>query len=235
MVWMLDERLWFPDPRQSRSDGLVAVGGDLTVPRLLLGYRSGVFPWTTPPVTWWSPDPRAIFELGEIHIPRSLGRTLRQGIFRVTFDREFRRVIEGCASAPRGGSPTWISPEFVEAYVKLHQAGHAHSVEVWRGLELVGGLYGVALGGFFAGESMFHRCNDASKVAVVEMTRRLHGDGFLLFDTQMVTPVTRALGAREIPRSDYLRRLAEAVARPEAWGSGRNAGDPASCESPGVA
>ena len=219
MVWMLDERLWFPDPRKSRSDGLVAVGGDLSVPRVLLGYRSGVFPWTTGPVTWWSPDPRAVFDLSRIHVPRSLERTLRKGGFRITMDQDFRAVIEACATAPRAGNPTWITPEFVEAYLELHRAGHAHSIEVWHGDELAGGLYGVAVGGFFAGESMFHRRSDASKVAVVEMGRRLQADGFVLFDTQMVTPVTRLLGAREIPRNDYLRKLAAAVDRPEAWGS----------------
>ncbi|MBN9689548.1 MAG: leucyl/phenylalanyl-tRNA--protein transferase [Verrucomicrobia bacterium] len=219
MVWMLDERLWFPDPRKSRRDGLVAVGGDLSIPRLLLGYRSGVFPWTTGPVTWWSPDPRAIFDLGRIHVPRSLERTLRKGGFQVTWDQDFRAVIEACATAPRGDSPTWITPEFVEAYLELHRAGQAHSIEVWHGEELAGGLYGVAIGGFFAGESMFHRRSDASKVAVVEMGRRLQADGFVLFDTQMVTPVTRLLGAREIPRVDYLRKLEAAVSRPEAWGT----------------
>ncbi len=220
MVWMLDERLWFPDPRHSRSDGLVAVGGDLSVARLLLAYRSGVFPWTAPPVTWWSPDPRAIFDLDAIHVSRSLERTLRRGVFRVTFDQAFPAVIRGCAMASRGGSPTWISAEIESAYVKLHEAGHAHSIEIWDNAELAGGLYGVAVGAFFAGESMFHRRSDASKIAVVEMARRLKSDGFRLFDTQMVTPVTRSLGAREIPRGQYLSLLAEAVERPESWGRG---------------
>lgn len=220
MVWLLDERVWFPDPRQARSDGLVAVGGDLSEPRLLLAYRTGVFPWTAPPVTWWSPDPRAIFELDAIHVSRSLDRTLRRGIYRITFDQDFSSVIRGCASAPRGGSPTWISPEIEAAYLALHRQGHAHSIEVWQGEELAGGLYGVSVGGLFAGESMFHRRPDASKVAVVEMARRLRRDGYVLFDTQMVTPVTRALGAVEIPRTAYLERLARAVSLPDAWGSG---------------
>ena len=218
-VWMLDERLWFPDPRRARADGLVAVGGDLSVPRLLLGYRSGVFPWTTGPVTWWSPDPRAIFDLGNLHVSRSLERTLRKGVFRVTFDVDFNAVIRGCAEAQRAGNPTWITPEFVTAYEELHRAGFAHSVEVWSGDTLVGGLYGVAVGRFFAGESMFHRMSDASKVAVVSMAERLRRDGFALFDTQMVTPVTQSLGAFEIPRAEYLDRLAGVVEGAGVWGS----------------
>ncbi|HAB16325.1 MAG TPA: leucyl/phenylalanyl-tRNA--protein transferase [Verrucomicrobiota bacterium] len=218
MVWLLDDRLWFPDPRQARNDGLLAVGGDLSPPRLLLGYRSGVFPWTAGPVTWWSPDPRAIFDLDRIHISRSLARTRRRAGFEITFDRDFPGVITGCAAALREGNPTWITREFIDAYCELHRAGHAHSVEVWFEGELAGGLYGVALGGFFAGESMFHRRTDASKVAVVEIARRLRSDGFALFDTQMVTPVTRQLGAFEVPRNEYLRRLECAVAQPEAWG-----------------
>ena len=219
MVWMLKDGLWFPDPHQARKDGLLAVGGDLSVPRLLLGYRTGVFPWTTQPVTWWCPDPRAIFDLDQIHISRSLARTLRKGGFRISFDQDFSAVIRACSLAPRDGNPTWITPEFITAYVDLHRAGHAHSIEVWMGDDLVGGLYGVATGGFFAGESMFHKVSDASKIAVVEMARRLRADGFQLFDTQMVTPVTRSLGAFEISRTEYLERLSRAIQVPDAWGS----------------
>jgi len=217
MVWTLDHRLWFPDPAGARGDGLVAVGGDLAPERLLLGYRSGVFPWSAGPVTWWSPDPRAIFPLDGIHVSRSLDRTLRQGRFSVTVDQAFPAVIRACATAFRGGQPTWITPTFIEAYERLHADGHAHSVEVWKDGELAGGLYGVAIGGFFAGESMFHRVSDASKVAVVSTARRLQDRGFQLFDTQMVTPVTRQLGAVEIPRADYLRRLTEALEHPAGW------------------
>ncbi|MCW5557157.1 MAG: leucyl/phenylalanyl-tRNA--protein transferase [Verrucomicrobiae bacterium] len=217
MVWTLNERLWFPDPSTARGDGLVAVGGDLSPERLLLGYRTGVFPWTAGPVTWWSPDPRAIFPLDGIHIPRSLERSLRRSGFTVTFDQEFAAVIRGCATSPRRGQATWITPVFIDAYERLHRSGHAHSIEVWKDGALAGGLYGVALGGFFAGESMFHRVSDASKVAVVRIAQHLRARGFRLFDTQMVTPVTRQLGAVEIPRSDYLRRLADALAQPAAW------------------
>ena len=213
---LLDQRLWFPDPRDAARRGLhaglVAVGGDLSVRRLLLAYRNGIFPWTADPVTWWSPDPRGIFELDGLHISRSLARTLRKGVFEVTFDRAFREVITACATVRRPGG--WISPEFIAAYTALHEAGHAHSVECWQAGKLVGGVYGVVVGGLFAGESMFHRVDDASKVALVHLVTRLRERGFRLFDTQMVTPATRQLGAVEIPRTTYLKRLAEAVTQP---------------------
>ena len=140
-------------------------------------------------------------------------------MFRVTFDLDFGGVIRGCSEAERAGNPTWITPEFITAYEALHRAGFAHSVEVWSGDTLAGGLYGVAIGRFFAGESMFHRKSDASKVAVVAMAGRLQRDGFGLFDTQMVTPVTQSLGATEVPREEYLERLAKVVAERDAWGS----------------
>lgn len=211
MVALLDHRVWFPDPRRARADGLVAVGGDLSVERLLLAYRTGVFPWSADPITWWSPDPRAIFDLEAIHVSRSLSRSLRKGGFEITFNRAFQDVMEGCSQAPRREGSTWISPEFIAAYTALHRAGHAHSLEVWRGGDLVGGIYGVAIGGFFAGESMFHRHTDASKVALVRLAERLRERGFRLFDTQMVTPVTESLGAFNVRRTQYLTRLAEAV------------------------
>jgi len=216
---LLDERLWFPDARDAVKRGvhagLVAVGGDLSIPRLLLAYRSGLFPWTADPVTWWSPEPRGIIELDQLHISRSLARALRKGVFVITVDRAFREVITACAETRRPGG--WISPEFIAAYTALHQAGHAHSVECWQAGQLVGGVYGVTVGGLFAGESMFHRATDASKVALCHLVQRLKQGGFTLFDTQMVTTVTRQLGAVEISRTEYLRRLAEAVARPVTW------------------
>jgi leucyl/phenylalanyl-tRNA--protein transferase len=140
-----------------------------------------------------------------------LARTLRRGEYRVTYDTDFDAVIRGCATAPRGDSPTWISPKFIRAYSALAAAGHAHSVEVWRDGDLLGGVYGVTIGGFFAGESMFHRADDASKVALVHLDRRLSERGFVLFDTQMLTPTTRRMGAFEIRRSEYLLRLAHAL------------------------
>lgn len=211
MVAILDQRIWFPDPRDARPDGLVAVGGDLSVSRLLLAYRSGAFPWSAEPITWWSPDPRAIFEIGTMHVSRSLAKTLRRAPYRVTFGRAFEAVMRACAAVPRRESATWISPSFIRAYGDLAAAGHGASVECWLGDELVGGVYGVTIGGLFAGESMFHRADDASKVALVHLDRRLAERGFTLFDTQMLTPTTRSMGAIEIPRREYLRRLAESI------------------------
>ena len=212
---MLTPRLWFPDPRRAARTGphagLVALGGDLGVPRLLLAYRTGIFPWSDHPVSWWSPDPRGIFELDRFHVPRSLERVLRSGRFRVSLNQAFAAVMQGCAAPARGRERTWISPGFLEAYTRLHHAGHAHSLECWLGDELAGGIYGVAIGGLFAGESMFHRVSDASKVALVHLVGRLRARGFALFDIQMLTPITRQLGAVEIPRDEYLRRLARAV------------------------
>jgi leucyl/phenylalanyl-tRNA--protein transferase len=212
VVVLLGQRLWFPAPRSAGADGLVAIGGDLSVPRLLLAYRSGIFPWTVKPITWWSPDPRAIFELDQFHVPRSLARLLHKGVFEITVDRAFRKVMEACAAPAPGRQSTWVTPGFIEAYTRLHRQGHAHSVECWQKNELVGGIYGVSIGGFFAGESMFHRVSNASKVALCHLVEHLRARGFALFDIQMVTPVTRQLGAVEIPRPDYLRRLRKAVA-----------------------
>lgn len=216
MSTLLTSRLWFPDPRSAARggefDGLVAVGGDLSVPRLLLAYRSGIFPWTDDPITWWSPDPRAILEPDRFHVPRSLARLLRKNPFRITRDGAFRQVVEACAAPAPGRERTWISRSFIEAYTRLHRQGHAHSLECWLGDELVGGVYGLALGGFFAGESMFHRASNASKVALHFLAGHLLHQGFVLFDIQTVTPVTRQLGAFTIPRDEYLERLARAVA-----------------------
>lgn len=207
----------FPDPRSASAEGLVAVGGDMSVARLLAAYRSGIFPWTARPVTWWSPDPRGIFELEQFHVAKSLARTIRQSIFRVTIDSAFREVMDGCAAPARGRQETWVTPEFIKAYTRLHEQGHAHSVECWAGERLAGGIYGVALGGFFAGESMFHRESDASKVALYHLIHHLRERDFALFDIQMLTPITRQLGAIEISRKEYLKRLADAVALPRAF------------------
>ncbi|SDT87178.1 leucyl/phenylalanyl-tRNA--protein transferase [Verrucomicrobium sp. GAS474] len=206
--------LAFPPVDQAQRDGLLAVGGDLSIPRLLEAYRHGVFPWTEDPVTWWSPDPRAVFDLAAFHTPKRLVQKFRQGRFRITRDAAFPAVIAGCAEPAPGREETWITPGFVAAYTALHREGHAHSVEVWEGETLVGGIYGVALGGFFAGESMFHRVTDASKLALCALAAHLRGAGFTLFDTQVATPITRTFGAVDIPRKEYLRRLEAAVALP---------------------
>jgi leucyl/phenylalanyl-tRNA---protein transferase len=214
---MLDHRLRFPSPELADHEGLVAIGGDLSVPRLLLAYRSGLFPWTVDPITWWSPEPRAIFELDGFHVSHSLAKVIRQGLFRVSVDGAFRRVMQSCAAPARGRRSTWISPEFIAAYTQLHEQGHARSIECWLGRRLVGGVYGVAAGGLFAGESMFHKVSDASKVALFHLVEHLRRRGFVLFDVQMLTPITAQLGGITIPRQQYLRRLAQAVHQPVAF------------------
>lgn len=199
------------EPELADETGLVAVGGDLEPARLLDAYRRGIFPWYAEgdPILWWSPDPRAIFDLDSFHVPRRLARTIRSGKFLATVNRDFAGVIRGCAECRLEG--TWLTAEMIEAYERLHQLGFAHSLEVWHKGVLAGGLYGVALGGFFAGESMFHRVRDASKVALTCLVDHLRRRGFTLFDTQMCTDHTARLGAAEIPRADYLERLKEAL------------------------
>lgn len=211
MVAVLDKRIWFPDPNAADAEGLVAVGGDLSAERLLAAYRQGIFPWSVNPITWWSPDPRGIIELDALHVSRSLARVLRSGKFKLTRDRAFREVITACAAPAPGRRETWISPEFIEAYCRLHALGHAHSVECWQGETLVGGIYGVAVGGFFSGESMFHRADNAAKVALSHLVNHLRAGDFALFDIQMVTPATRPLGAQNLSRDEYLKRLDAAV------------------------
>lgn len=204
----------FPDPRQADSEGLVAMGGTLSVERLALAYRSGIFPWTDRPVTWWSPNPRAIFEINPPVFSKSLRRLLKDRSFTVTYDEAFGKVIQECAKVTQNREETWISRAFVRAYTEFHLAGYAHSVEVWQDKVLVGGIYGVAIGGFFAGESMFHRVPDASKFALVHLLTHLNQRGFALFDTQVLNPFTKQIGAIEIPRETYLKRLDQAIRKP---------------------
>jgi leucyl/phenylalanyl-tRNA--protein transferase len=201
---------WTP-PDQGPPDGLVGVGGTLDPATLLRAYADGVFPWfgEHDPVLWWSPDPRAVFPLDTFHVPRRLARTVAQGKYRVSFDTCFRTVMEACGENREEGS--WIIPEMIDAYTSLHEMGFAHSVESWLGDALVGGVYGIALGGLFAGESMFFRAPDASKVALVALHRRLVDHGFELFDTQIANEHTFRFGAVEIPRGEYLLRVRKAV------------------------
>jgi leucyl/phenylalanyl-tRNA---protein transferase len=201
----------FLHPGLADEYGLVAVGGDLSPERLLAAYRRGIFPWydAHTPILWWSPDPRGVFDLDRFHVPRRLARTIRSGRFTVTVNRDFAAVIRACAVRPAEG--TWITPEMIEAYERLHRLGHAHSVEAWCGDVLGGGVYGVAIGGLFAGESMFTRVRDGSKVALAALVERLRERGYGLFDTQFVTEHTRRFGAVEIPRAEYLARLRAAL------------------------
>lgn len=198
------------NPDLADESGLVAVGGDLEPHRLLQAYRAGVFPWydDSVPVCWWSPDPRAIFELDKCHCPRRLQRTIRSGKFHTTVNQAFVKVMRGCAAREEG---TWITHDMLCAYARLHELGFAHSVEVWEGSTLAGGLYGVSIGGLFAGESMFSRRSDASKVALFATFERLRERGFVLFDTQVANDHTRRLGAIDIPRAAYLVRLRRAL------------------------
>ncbi|MCB1021570.1 MAG: leucyl/phenylalanyl-tRNA--protein transferase [Acidobacteria bacterium] len=201
-----------PDAGRANADGLVAVGGGLSVARLREAYSKGLFPWSADPITWWSPDPRAVFELEPgVHVSRRLGQKIRQQRYEITRDVAFVEVIEGCASARRPDGGTWISRPIVEAYIGLHKAGAAHSVEAWdEHGALVGGVYGVASGGCFSGESMFRRDADASKIALYHLAEHLKARGFALFDAQVLNPFTERMGAVEIPRREFLRRLAAA-------------------------
>lgn len=214
--------LRFPPVDRASPEGLVAVGGDLRPERLLEAYRHGIFPWYNDdqPILWWSPDPRAVLFPAKLHIPRSLKRSLRLGGFTVTLDTNFRAVMEQCAGPrpqyPEGG--TWITPEMIEAYGQLHEQGHAHAVETWRNGELVAGLYGVAIGGAFFGESMFTKVPDASKVALVHLVRQLQAWGFTLFDCQQSSPHVKLLGAEDIPRREFVTHLAAAIKFPDRRG-----------------
>jgi leucyl/phenylalanyl-tRNA--protein transferase len=193
--------------------GLVAIGGDLSVGRLFKAYTVGIFPWSVNPITWWSPHRRGIIEFAQFHVSTSLERVLRRKPFVITANQAFREVIKACAEV-HASKGCWISPEFIESYTELHKAGHAHSVECWREGRLVGGIYGVAVGGMFAAESMFYRESNASKVALVHLVQALQKSGFTLLDIQMITPTTAAFGAAEISREDFLHRLNAAVQLP---------------------
>ena len=202
---------FFPPPTATTPEGLLCVGGRLSPEWLLDAYRHGIFPWPmweNEPVAWWSPDPRAIIELDGFHISRRLRRTLRSGRFQATIDRDFAGVIRGCADSPGRHGNTWLTPSMIAAYRQMHELGHAHSLEVWHEGRLAGGTYGIAVGGLFAAESMFYRVRDASKVALAYLVAHLRARGYQLLDIQQWTPHTGSLGAVEISRVDYLRRVA---------------------------
>lgn len=221
----LPKSRFFPPAESSSAEGLLLVAGRLTPEWLLDAYRHGIFPWPLYDGTlaWWSPDPRAIFELGNVHVPRRLARTCRSGRFSVTINQDFAGVIRGCATAQSRHNGTWITPEMRHAYSRMHRLGWAHSVEVWSDGVLAGGIYGVAVGGLFAGESMFYRVRDASKVALVHLFVHLRARGYLLFDIQQLTLHTQRFGAREIRRRLYLQRLSEALARRVTFGDAMTA------------
>lgn len=213
-VFTLSKRLSFPPPHLAIKEGLLAVGGDLSVERLLMAYRNGIFPWYSEgePILWWSPNPRLVLYPEELRISRSLRKIIRQQQFHITFDDAFDAVIQACAESKRSyGEGTWITREMKAAYCELHRRGYAHSVEAWQNGDLVGGLYGVALGHAFFGESMFSRVSNASKVAFVTLVERLKRLKFKLIDCQVKTDHLIRFGAREIPRKLFLEQLEQAL------------------------
>ncbi len=206
---------FFPPPTSTTPEGLLCIGGRLSPEWLLDAYGHGIFPWPMwedDPIAWWSPDPRAIIELNGLYVSRRLQRTIRSGKFCVTRDQDFAGVIRGCATAGDRTGNTWLTPAMIAAYCRMHALGHAHSVEVWQADRLVGGTYGIAIGGLFAAESMFHFERDASKVALAHLVAHLAASGFQLLDVQQWTEHTGSMGATEISRHEYLRRLATATA-----------------------
>ena len=216
-LFRLTDDLIFPPATLAEEDGLLAIGGDLSLPRLLLAYSSGLFPWFNEgePPLWWSPDPRCIFEPGTMRVSRSLAKTLRQGHYRVTCDQAFGDVIRNCAeSRIADGTGTWIGPDLHQAFLALHQDGFAHSVECWHGGALVGGLYGLCLGRCFFGESMFHLERDASKVALYHLVNRAEDLNFELVDCQLPNAHLLSLGASLISRNEFLQRLVDGGVRP---------------------
>lgn len=211
---------YFPPVELADEDGLLGVGGSLESDWLIDAYRHGIFPWPIDDtLAWWAPDPRAVLELDDLKISRRLARTLRSDRFTVTCDLAFAEVIAACAEVPRGDGGTWITPDMAAAYCRLHDIGVAHSVETWCDDQLVGGIYGLAIGGFFAGESMFYHATDASKVALVRLVQHLRARGFVLFDLQLLNDHTKRLGGSEISRCEYLHRLSAALELDVSFGS----------------
>ena len=212
----------FPAPESSlrQPNGLLCAGADLSVERLLDAYRRGIFPWYSgdEPILWWSPDPRMVLFCDELKVSRSLAKSIRNKGFELKIDSAFSQVTKACAEPRKGEAGTWLRKEMQAAYLALHRAGHAHSFETWQGEALVGGLYGVAIGRMFYGESMFSRATDASKVALVGLVQALIERGFRLIDCQQKTPLLASMGAREIPRIQFLRRVRALVNYPEPTG-----------------
>ncbi len=208
-VFELTDDLIFPPVEMTTREGILAIGGDLSPERLLLAYRSGIFPWYMPesPILWWSPDPRFVLFTEELVIPRSMHRVYNKKIYHFTFDTSFEEVITSCSLPRKNESSTWLVPEMIEAYLEMNRLGYAHSVEAWSGDRLSGGLYGVSLGRCFFGESMFTRESNASKAALIYLALLLREMGFKMIDSQVYTPHLAMLGARLIPRKDYLRHL----------------------------
>lgn len=233
-IFELTGELAFPPPQFAEEDGLLAVGGDLRPERLLAAYRAGIFPWYSDgqPILWWSPDPRLVLFPGEFHRSRRLRRTSKRGHFEVRFDTAFPAVIAACARAPRSyGEGTWITRAMRDAYTRLHDLGYAHSVECWHEGALAGGLYGISLGSCFFGESMFTRVTGASKVALSALVELCGAWEFEFIDCQVTNEHLLSLGAREIPRADFLERLRRNLERPTRQGCWRDAAPAARAKS----
>ena len=216
-VFLLTDKIVFPPPHLASGEGLLAIGGDLSRERLLLAYRMGIFPWFSDdePILWWSPDPRLVLYPREIRISKTLKKIIRKGVFTVTVDSAFVRVINQCAQIRlENNQGTWIVEDMIDVYCKLHESGFAHSVEAWRQGELAGGLYGVSLGRCFFGESMFTRVSNASNVALVTLVEYLNKLSFDMVDCQLTTEHLLRLGAREIPRARFLKQLEESLKAP---------------------
>ena len=213
-VYKLTKELVFPPPELADDDGLLAVGGDLSVDRLVLAYSMGIFPWYSgkSPILWWSPAPRLVLFPKELEISRSLRQTIKKGIYRVTTNAAFEDIIRNCATITRKGEEgTWITDDMIQAYIRLHKAGYAHSAEAWDGDELAGGLYGIIMGKVFFGESMFAKKSDASKVAFATYATTLAEKGFELIDCQITTAHMERFGAREISRTEFMKHLENAI------------------------
>ena len=207
------ETLWFPSPEEADESGLLGIGGDLSAERLIAAYSMGIFPWYSDgPVLWWSPDPRCVLPLAAMHVSHRLQRSLRRKPFDFSLNKAFGEVVRACADSPRPGTTgTWLNQDMIEAYEGLHRLGFAHSIEVWQHDRLAGGIYGVALGRAFFGESMFYRVTDASKAALIILVEYLKKMDFTLFDCQQYTAHMHRFGAVEIARADFVRQLEEAL------------------------
>jgi len=228
-VFRLTREIDFPPPHLASPEGLLGVGGDLSVQRILTAYAQGIFPWFSQgdPVLWWSPDPRMVLFPGELHVSRRMARVLRNSGYRVTLDRAFDRVITGCSIPREDGFGTWITPDMTQAYMRLHREGYAHSLEVWDGKDLAAGIYGLSLGRCFFGESMFSRRPYASRFGFIHLVRWLNTMGFTLIDCQVETAHLKSFGARNIPRREFLKRLNNCVRDHTLRGNwGRRFGDP---------
>lgn len=204
-------KLEFPHPRYANEDGILGIGGDLSIDRLLLAYANGIFPWYNEgePIIWYSPDPRMLLFPKDLKVSKSMKQVIKKNIFEIKYDTAFEAVMRACSTVPREGQEgTWITDDMLGAYIAMHKAGFAHSVEAWQDGALVGGLYGVSLGKCFFGESMFSKVSNASKAAFIHLVQNLKARGFVLIDCQVYTPHLESLGAAEIPRADFLELLA---------------------------